>query len=167
MKALKKCLHGNGKWTRQLEEGIKINHRWGPNAVKRQGDKVQGLEVVKVKSVFDENGRFNPSFDKDQKMLIEADTIIITIGQMSNMTFLKDSAVKVERGRIEWNPATHMSSVKGIFVSGEVVTGPGSAIAAVASGHRAALAIHLYLQGETIEGKLPVQEKEKISPAAC
>jgi formate dehydrogenase beta subunit len=147
-----------------VEEGIKINHRWGPKAVKRQGDKVQGLEVVKVKSVFDTNGRFNPAFDNDQTTVIEADTIIITIGQMSDLSFLKDSAVKVdERGRLQWNPETQMSSVQNVFVSGEVVTGPGSAIAAVASGHRAALAIHLYLQGETIEGKLPVQEKEKIA----
>ncbi|MBI5196017.1 MAG: FAD-dependent oxidoreductase [Nitrospirae bacterium] len=148
-----------------LEEGITISHRWGPKAVRRQGDKVQGLEVVKVKSVFDANGRFNPSFDNDTTMLIEADTIIITIGQMSNLLFLKDSPVKTDErgGRVEWNPNTQMSSAKGIFVSGEAVTGPGSAIAAVASGHRSALAIHLFLQRETIEGKLPAQEKEKIT----
>ena len=146
-----------------VEEGIKISNRWGPKSVKRQGDKVEGLDVVKVNSVFDTNGRFNPTFDNDKTMLIEADTIIITIGQMSNFSFLEGSQVKVERGRLEWNPATHMSSAKGVFVSGEVVTGPGSAIAAVASGHRSAIAMHLYLQGETIEGKLPVQEKEKIA----
>ncbi len=56
-----------------------------------------------------------------------------------------------------------MSSARNIFVAGEVVTGPGSAIAAVANGRRAALAMHLYIQGETIEGRLPVQEKEKIA----
>lgn len=147
-----------------VEEGIRINHRWGPKAVKRDGDTLKGLEVVKVKSVFDTNGRFNPSFDNDQTALLDADTIIITIGQMSDLSFLKDSAVKVdERGRLEWDPATQMSSAKGVFVAGEVVTGPGSAIGAVANGHRSALAIHLYIQGEEIEDKLPVQEKEKIS----
>jgi NADPH-dependent glutamate synthase beta subunit-like oxidoreductase/coenzyme F420-reducing hydrogenase delta subunit len=147
-----------------IEEGITISHRRGPKAVQRKDGRVQGLEVVKVRSVFDENGRFNPSFDNEQTSLIEADTIIITIGQMTNMSFLKDSPVKTdERGRIEWNNTTHMSSVNGVFVSGEVITGPGSAIAAVSSGHRAALAIHLYLQGEPIEGALPPQEKEKIA----
>jgi NADPH-dependent glutamate synthase beta subunit-like oxidoreductase/coenzyme F420-reducing hydrogenase delta subunit len=146
-----------------LEEGITIDHRWGPREVERDGDNVKGLEVVKVTSVFDENGRFNPSFNKDETKLFEADTIIITIGQMSNMSFLKDSPVKLdERGLIEWNRDTHMSSAGGVFVSGEVVSGPGSAIAAVASGHRAALAIHMHLQGETITGNLPEQEKEKI-----
>jgi coenzyme F420-reducing hydrogenase delta subunit/NAD-dependent dihydropyrimidine dehydrogenase PreA subunit len=70
--------------------------------------------------------------------------------------------VKMNNGRVEWNKATQMSTGKNIFVAGEVVTGPGSAIAAVANGRRAALAMHLYLQGEAIEGRLPVQEKEKI-----
>jgi formate dehydrogenase beta subunit len=146
-----------------VEEGIRINHRWGPKAVKRDGDKVLGLEVKKVKSVFDANGRFSPAYDESQTTVIEADTIILTIGQMSNLSFLKGTDVKIdERGRVEWNAATQMSSAKGVFLSGEVVTGPGSAIAAVANGHRAALAMHLFCQGETIEGKLPSQEKEKI-----
>ncbi|HET7318473.1 MAG TPA: FAD-dependent oxidoreductase, partial [Nitrospirota bacterium] len=145
-----------------VEENIKINHRWGPKAVKREGEKVLGLEVKKVKSVFDATGRFNPAYDENNTTLLKADTIIITIGQMSNISFLKGTAVKVdERGRVEWDQKTQMSSAKGVFLSGEVVTGPGSAIAAVANGHRAALAMHLYCQGETIEGKLPAQEQEK------
>ena len=147
-----------------VEEAIKINYRWGPKAIKREDDKVKSLEVTKVLSVFDANKRFAPTFDNNVTTLLEADTIIITIGQMSNMAFLKESAVKIdERGRVEWNPATQMSSAKNVFVAGEVVTGPGSAIAAVANGRRAALAMHLFLQGEPIEGRLSVQEKEKIA----
>ena len=147
-----------------VEEGIRIHHRWGPREVKREGDKVKGLEVTKVLSVFDENRRFSPRFDNDQAMLIEADTVIITIGQMANVSFLKDGPVQVdERGRVAWDPKTHMSSARGVFCSGEVVAGPGSAIAAAASGHRSAIAIHLYLQGEDIEGKLPSYDKEKIN----
>ena len=147
-----------------VEEGININHRWGPRTVKREGEKLLGLEVKKVKAVFDANGRFNPAYDETETKFLEADTIIITIGQMSDFSFLKGSPVKIDdRGRVEWNQATQMSTAKGVFLSGEVVTGPGSAIAAVANGHRAALAIHLYCQGEPIEGHLPAQEKEKIA----
>ncbi|UCG78161.1 MAG: FAD-dependent oxidoreductase [Nitrospirota bacterium] len=146
-----------------IEEGVTIDNRWGPKAVKRENGKVQGLEVVKVNSVFDDKGRFNPSFDDKTTKIIEADTIIITIGQMSNMSFLKDGPVKLdERGLIQWDRDTHMSSASNVFVAGEVVTGPGSAIAAVASGHRAAMALHLYLQGEEIKGNLPEHEKDKI-----
>ncbi len=148
-----------------LEEKIKIYNRWGPKAIKRSNGNIEGLEVVKVKKVFDEMGRFAPSFYEDQTSFIEADTIIIAIGQMSNMSLLKDSPIKLDsRGRIEWDPETQMTNVQGVFVSGEVVTGPGSAVAAVANGHRVALAIDLYLQGKTIKGALPVLEKEKIAP---
>ncbi|HEY6010713.1 MAG TPA: FAD-dependent oxidoreductase [Nitrospirota bacterium] len=147
-----------------VEEAIKINFRWGPKSVKRDGDKVLGLEVKKVLSVFDANKRFSPVFDENQTTLLEADTIIITIGQMANLTPLKGSSVKAdERGRVEWDQKTQKSSAKNVFVAGEVVTGPGSAIAAVSNGHRAALAMHLFLQGETIGGKLPEQEKDKIN----
>jgi formate dehydrogenase beta subunit len=147
-----------------VEEGITINHRWGPKAVRRDNERVLGLEVTKVLSVFDKEGRFNPTFDHNITNFIEADTIIITIGQMSDNNVFKGSSVKIdERGRVVWSQATHMSSTPGIFLAGEVVTGPGSAIAAVANGHRAALAVHLYLQGENVEGLLPSFEREKIS----
>jgi NADPH-dependent glutamate synthase beta subunit-like oxidoreductase/coenzyme F420-reducing hydrogenase delta subunit len=146
------------------DEGIKIHHRWGPKGISRDGDTVKGLDVVKVTSVFDEDGRFNPKFDETEKQHLEADTIIITIGQMSNYDFLKGSSVKRdERGLLEWDRATQMSSEPGIFVSGEVVTGPGSAIAAAASGHRSARAIHLYLEGEDVASGLHEEEMAKIA----
>ncbi|MFC1549353.1 FAD-dependent oxidoreductase [Nitrospirota bacterium] len=146
------------------DEGIKIHHRWGPKGISRDGDDVKGLDVVKVTSVFDETGRFNPKFDDNQKQLIEADTIIITIGQMSNYDFIKGTSVKRdERGLLEWDRATQMSSEPGVFVSGEVVTGPGSAIAAAASGHRSARAIHLFLEGEDVARGLHEEEMAKIA----
>src|SRR5512143_4165373 len=145
-----------------MEEAVKINYRWGPKAVVRENGRVVGLEVTKVLSVFDANKRFAPTFDNNVTTVLKADTIIITIGQMSKNDLFNDSSVKMDKGRVTWNQATQMSTGKNIFVAGEVVTGPGSAIAAVANGRRAALAMHLFLQGETIEGKLPVQEKEKI-----
>jgi NADPH-dependent glutamate synthase beta subunit-like oxidoreductase/coenzyme F420-reducing hydrogenase delta subunit/ferredoxin len=146
-----------------LDENVKITNRWGPKAVRRSNGHVEGLDVVKVKAVFDESGRFNPSFYEDQTSFIPADTIIIAIGQMSNLSFLKDTEVKIdERGRLVWNELTQMSSAPGVFVSGEVITGPGSAIQAAANGHRAAKAIHLYLEGENVEAALKKEEKEKI-----
>lgn len=146
------------------DEGIEILHRWGPKSVRRSGDKVEGLDVIKVASVFDENGRFNPKFDENNKQFIPADSIIITIGQMSNYDFLTGSDVKRdERGLIVWDRATQMSSSRGVFVSGEVVTGPGSAIQAASSGHRAASAIHLYLQGKDVASGLKAAELLKIS----
>ena len=147
-----------------LEEGIKITNRWGPIAVLSSNGRINGLETVKVKAVFDEEGRFSPTFYEDETSFIEADTIIITIGQMSNLSFLENSDVEVdERGRLVWDSTTQMTSAKGVFASGEVISGPGSAIEAVANGHRVAKAIHLYLQGEDIQAALVTEEQEKIA----
>jgi len=83
-----------------VEEAVKINYRWCPKAVKRDNGTVKGLEVKKVLSVFDANKRFSPTFDENQTKLLEEDTIIITIGQMADLTPLKGSSVKAdERGR--------------------------------------------------------------------
>jgi len=112
LERLKRCLPGNGKWNEPVEEGIKINHAGAQRRSSGREIKLEGLEVVKVKSVFDTTA-VNPSFDNDQTTVLEADTIIITIGQMSNLAFLKDSSVKVdERGRLAWNPETQMSMLK-------------------------------------------------------
>lgn len=147
-----------------LEEGIAIHHRWGPKAVRREGNKVLGLELKKVNSVFDQQGRFNPSYDEDTTSFLAVNTIIITIGQMSDYGLLAESPVKLdERGRVQWNATTQMSNAPGVFMAGEVVTGPGSAIAAVTSGHRAAIAMHLYLQGENVEALMPLEQKTKLS----
>jgi formate hydrogenlyase subunit 6/NADH:ubiquinone oxidoreductase subunit I len=43
-----------------------------------------------------------------------------------------------------------------VFASGEVVTGPGSAIASIATGHEAAISIHRYLEGLDVrEDRVP------------
>lgn len=147
-----------------LEEGIKIIHRQGPKAIQLgNSGHVQGLEVVKVKAVFDENGRFHPTFDPTQTSFIPADTIIIAIGRTSSLAFLKDTPVKCnEEGYLIWDEKTHQTSAPKVFASGEVVTGPCPAVRAIANGHRAATAIHLYLQGKDIKSVLDGHEKQRI-----
>jgi NADPH-dependent glutamate synthase beta subunit-like oxidoreductase/coenzyme F420-reducing hydrogenase delta subunit/NAD-dependent dihydropyrimidine dehydrogenase PreA subunit len=147
-----------------LEEGITIHHRWGPQGVEREGDRVLGLTLKKVTAVFDSQGRFNPAYDEEVTSFLAAGTIIITIGQMTDLSLLNGSPVeRDERGRPRWNSVTMMTNAPGIFMAGEVVTGPGSAIAAAASGHRAALAMHLYLEGQDIAALLPPEPKTKLA----
>lgn len=147
-----------------LEEGIRIIHRQGPSAIQLgNSGHVQGLEVVKVKTVFDENGRFDPMFDYRHTGFIPADTIIIAIGRAPALSFLKDTSIKCnERGHLIWDEQTNQTSTPAVFASGEVVTGPCPAIRAIANGHRAAMAIHLYLQGEDIKSVLDGHEKQRI-----
>lgn len=134
-----------------LEEGIEINCSWGPKAIVEKKGKVAGLEVIQCTSVFDKKGRFAPTFCEEVTKVIEGNTVIIAIGQYADLSFLKDSGVELnERGQLVFDSETMMTSVEGVFASGEVITGPGSAIGSIATGHEAAISIHRYLSGRDL-----------------
>lgn len=143
------------------EEGIEINVSWGPKRVVLEGGGITGLEVKAVERVFDEQRRFNPTFFEDRTRVIPCDTIIIAIGQRPDLRVVEGAGIKItERGQLQVDRKTLATSEPGVFASGEVVTGPGAAIEAVACGHRAAAAIHRYIETRQIA---PV-EPEEVKP---
>jgi len=135
-----------------IEEGISIHHRRGPKAILTDGDSIKGLETTKVTRVFDDEGRFSPEFDESDLSTIDCDTVIFAIGQASELGFLEGTDVTVDdRGRLQYDAETGQTSAADIFATGEVVTGPGSAIEAVASGHRIAKAVKTFIEGGEID----------------
>ncbi len=152
-------------------EGIEMVCSQGPNAIVGEG-KVEGLQVKKCESVFDEHGRFAPTFCETELSVIPGDTVIVTIGQMSNLSFLPGSGPAVnERGILIFDREQCTTSRRGVFASGEVVTGPGAAVNALASGKRAAIAVARYLDVDVKFGhepvaieEVPVDVAEKIKP---
>ena len=138
-----------------LEEGIEIIHRQGPTAVRVDNGQIKGLLTRAVERVFDEDGKFAPTYLDDQLSTVDGGMVIIAIGQASDLSLVQNTDVALdERGRLVFDPSTMSASGDGVFACGEVVTGPGSAIEAVASGHQAAQAALGYLQ------------KSRIQPAA-
>jgi len=130
-----------------LDEGIELMPSWGPKAIEAQNGEVRALELKKCTRVFDENKRFSPAFDESVTTKVACDNILISIGQGSDFSFLQGSDVKLTpRGLLDFDRETFATSAPGVFASGEVVTGPGSAVDAVASGHRAAEAIAHWLE---------------------
>jgi NADPH-dependent glutamate synthase beta subunit-like oxidoreductase/coenzyme F420-reducing hydrogenase delta subunit len=159
-----------------VEEGVEIQNSWGPRSVFAEDGVVRGIELKRCTAVFDETGRFNPSFDEGDISTLLADSIIIAIGQRSDLTCIEGSAVKVARDRLEYDPETLATTEDGIFACGEVVTGPGAAVEAVRDGHRAAKAIVHYLDiGGLLKqpvttppslGDIPLDTAEKIKRRA-
>jgi formate dehydrogenase beta subunit len=136
-----------------LDEGVLLHNGWGPNRMLDQDGKVTGVEFKKCVSVFDETGRFNPKYDETQLMTIEADDVLVTIGQGTDVEFIKSSPElsRLEltpRGTLVINEDTMQTNLPHIFTSGEIVTGPNIAIQSIAGGRRAAWAIHQYLNRE-------------------
>ncbi len=129
-----------------LAEGITIHNGWGPNRI-TGGGSVSGIELKKCVRVFDEKGKFNPLYDMYNAMSLEADRIIIAIGQMVDGGFLRHMGVDIDRGCFRADPVTLETSIKGIFAGGDSATGPASVVQAVAAGKRAAESIERFLNG--------------------
>ena len=132
-----------------LEEGITFHNRKGPIKVIGEDGRVAGLQVIDVESVFDSDGRFNPKYVEGSESIIDTETVITAIGQASDNACLRGcKGFKATRwGTIVTDGDLNIGT-QGIFAAGDVATGPGIAIGAVASGQKAARAIDKYLRGK-------------------
>ena len=129
------------------EEGVSVMNSWGPKSVFSEDGGVKGLELKRCISVFDENGRFNPRFDDSDTATVPAETVIIAIGQRGDLTCVKGSSLEVNPGdRLKQDPETLSTSKEGVFVCGELLTGPASSVESVRDGHRAAKAIAHFVE---------------------
>ncbi len=144
-------------------EGVVFQYLTALVKVIGKNGKVASIECIKMRlGEPDESGRRRPEPIEGSEYVIEADTVILAIGQEANLSFLKDTGIGLdEKGQLVWDKSTFMMTEPGIFACGEVVTGPGSAIEAIASGHQAAAAIDNYLSG----GALSEEAKEEMIAA--
>jgi NADH-quinone oxidoreductase subunit F len=135
---------------------------WGPARVLVADVKVLGVELVRCLSVFDEQGRFHPTFDSVQEM-VEVDQIILAVGQTTDLSCLRgEGECRIDGERIAADPETLETDMPGVFAGGEVFTGPGVIIDAIASAKKAASAIDRFLGGD---GVIAGQLAERVLPA--
>jgi len=130
-----------------LTEGVALNVSWGPKEILGDRKKVTGVKFVRCVSVFDENGRFNPSFDETVTKVLEGDTVILAIGQAPDLSFLREKTDVLGGRAIAVDPMTMETSLPGVFAGGDAVSGPATVIEAVAAGKIAAASIDRYLRG--------------------
>ena len=138
-----------------LLEGMKLHAALGPKQFVGENGKLIGLQVVRCVSVFDENKRFNPKFAEGTEFVIPCDTVILAIGQSSDVSFLKteDGIETTRQGTLKINPETLMTTAPGIFAAGDIAFGPRLIINAVADGKKAAVEIDRYLRGTEWKAK--------------
>ncbi|MBN2860683.1 MAG: FAD-dependent oxidoreductase [Sphaerochaetaceae bacterium] len=134
------------------EEKAVIDPGWGPQSIEIVDDEIRGLHVSKCLSVFDAEGRFNPSFDMEQKKFFAADMVIESIGQGMDFSYAKEIQDQIEmapRGKIKTD-SHGQSSLPWLFVGGDIAEGP-DVIHAIANGHAAARGIDDFLRAEDDE----------------
>jgi NADPH-dependent glutamate synthase beta subunit-like oxidoreductase/ferredoxin len=135
--------------TQAQEEGVVFHPGRGLKRILGAGGKVTGIETLDCSSVFDVQGRFNPTFVEGTELAMAGDTVILAIGQASDLSFLRpeDGVAVTRQGTIQVDAETLATTAPGIFAGGDVAFGPRIAITAVADGKRAAGSIHAYLRG--------------------
>jgi NADH-quinone oxidoreductase subunit F len=146
-----------------IDEGIVINPDLAPGKITHEKGRVTGIEFSRCVSVFDDEGGFNPTCDLDDTRFVDADNVIISIGQAADMSFL-DADSKLERelwGTLVVDTNTLATNVPGIFAGGDFTTGPTFVIRAIASGRRAAIAIDKYLGGDKSRVYIPDEKSSR------
>lgn len=137
-----------------LHEGIRMRFQVAPVCI--EGDsRVQAVRCVEMElGQADEDGRRQPVPKPGSEVRIEADHVIVAIGQGPSLGFAAaDGCVVVSQGRLKVDPVTQRTGTEAIFGGGDAVTGPATIIEAIAAGQRAAQAIDILLGGD---GELPV-----------
>ena len=152
--------------TSALEEGVVIQNGWGPKEVLRRDGAVSGIVFKSCPRVLDETGRFNPVYDEDKLLTLDADIILMAIGQKADLEFLNGAyEVETERGRIKALEGNR-TSVDGIFAGGDVTTGPATVIKAIAAGKETAVAINRHCGLEPLEVEKAQEAREATKLAS-
>ncbi len=140
---------GHEEFEEARHEGIVFHPQRGPKRFVGEQGRVRAVELIGVERTYDEQGRFDPHYDSGISEVFEVDSVILAIGQRSDLTFLtpSDGIELTSSGLIKVDRETMATSAPGIFAGGDVAFGPRNIIDAVANGKRAALSIDEYLRG--------------------
>ena len=91
------------------------------------------------------DGRVSPAGSGLEDKRIECDVVIAAVGQGIDFHTLESSGIPVVRGVIKAEDWTAVDNAPGVFAGGDCVTGPKTAIRAIAAGKVAAANIDYYL----------------------
>jgi len=132
------------------EEGVMLNLLLSPLEVKGEDGWVKSLVCQKMElGEPDERGRRRPLPIDGELSELEVDMVIIAVGQGANpLVSSTTSSLEINRwGYIKVKDESGLTSRKGVYAGGDIVTGAATVILAMGAGKKTAHAIHEYLTG--------------------
>ncbi len=130
------------------EEGITIHTSLGPKAFTVDQNRVSGIDLKKCTRVFDSQGRFDPEYDENDITHIDADAVIVNIGQQGDPELMADdTTITKGPGHTLKVDKDFALGHEGVFAVGDVVRGPSSVVDSVADGRKVADIIDRFLGG--------------------
>lgn len=92
------------------EEGIIRKNSMGPREILTNDDgRVRAVRFVRCTRVFDDEGKFSPLFDEDDQTQIECDSVLLSIGQDYDISFIdaeRDELAMTDRGMVKCDPVS-------------------------------------------------------------
>ena len=137
-------------------EGIPILNNMPPKEFVVENGKLKGMMFGKVRAEFDENGKRSLVPTGEPDVFIEADDVIIAVGQDNAFPWIEKD-LGIEFGDWEMpvvNKETHQSTLSKVFFGGDAAFGPSNIITSVAHGHQAAISIDKFCQGKDVAERL-------------
>ena len=144
-----------------LEEGVIFYAGHGTKNFESENGVVTGAVVREVISIIDEQGRFNPQYREETKLL-KVDTVIFATGQV--VEDVTEGQVPQGRGgRYQIDKDTLETNVPGVFVTGDSA-GSNIVVEAMALGRKVATTADRYMKGLDVrEGREFAKEVGYVS----
>jgi ferredoxin len=136
-----------------MREDIPILNNMPPKEFVMENGRLKGVLFGKVRAEYDENGRRSLIPTGEPDVFIEADEIIIAIGQDNSFPWIERN-LGLEFGKWDLpvvDKVTFQSTLPYVFFGGDAAFGPENVITAVAHGHQAAISIDLYCHGQDLK----------------
>jgi len=133
-----------------IHEGIPIVDNHVPMEFVVENGKLVGMTFQKVDAFYDDNGKRKLVPNKEDPVFYPCDDVLVAIGQENAFPWIeKDCGIRFnDWGVPVLDEITFQSSIPHVFFGGDAAFGPENIITAVAHGHRAAVSIDLFCQGE-------------------
>ena len=134
---------GREELEQALDEGIRFLPQRSVSRFEGNG-RVRRIHMIGVDRTYDDDGRFAPVFNESVTQELDADLVILAIGQQPNLEFLTpNDGIEITPAKtIRVDSKTLETTAAGIFAGGDVAFGPRNLIEAVANGKLAARGIH-------------------------
>ncbi len=148
------------------DEGIEVLAGRTFKEITDEAGRVTGVRTVDVDFRGFVDGR--PDFDEipGTETVIPCDLVIFAVGQKPDLAPLGDRIETVRGRTIQADPVTMATNLPGVFAGGDAVTGTTFVVDAIDAGHKAARAIHAFLQAEPTKAWPPVVEVPERLPEA-
>ena len=146
------------------QEGVKFHFLAAPVKALTHNGQLTSIECIRMElGEPDESGRRSPIPVKGSKFEIDADNLIIAIGQSLDKEGIIEEFQYSSSGTLSVDPVTLKTNVEGVFAGGDVAKGPRSIIEAIEAGRRAATSIDTFLGGDGLIEETLAERSDNFS----